>query len=55
MSWMNIRPPDWVTVEKKPLRMRAAMKDLNVLAPAHQAAVQVALIMNQKTTGKRPK
>ena len=54
MSWMNMRPPACVTVEKNPLRMRAPMNESKVLAPAHQAAVAVATIMNQKTTGSRP-
>lgn len=55
MSWMNMRPPDCATVEKKPLRMRAAMKDSKLVAAAHHAAVMVAKTRNQKTTGRRPK
>lgn len=55
MSWMNIRPPAWVTVEKKPLRIRAAMKESNDVAPAHHAAVAIETRRNQKTTGRRPK
>lgn len=42
MSWMNIMPPPCVTVEKKPLSTRAAMKELYPVAAAHQAAVAVA-------------
>lgn len=43
MSWMNIMPPPWVTVEKKPLSTRAAMKLLKLVAAAHHAAVAVAM------------
>lgn len=55
MSFKNMSPPAWLTVEKKPLRMRAAMNDSNVVAPAHHAAVAVEARRNQKTTGSRPK
>jgi hypothetical protein len=36
---MNMTPPPCATVEKKPLRIRNAMKALNVVAPAQPAAV----------------
>jgi hypothetical protein len=36
---MNMTPPPCATVEKKPFRMRNAMKALNVVEPAHPAAV----------------
>ncbi len=54
MSWIKIRPVTWVTVPKQPLRIRAAMKESKVLAPAHQAAVAVETTRNQKVTGRRP-
>jgi hypothetical protein len=55
MSLMNISPPPCATVEKKPLRIRAAIKDSKVTAPAHQAAVAKATTRNQVRTGRRPK
>jgi hypothetical protein len=36
---MNMTPPPCATVEKKPLRIRNAMKALKVVEPAHPAAV----------------
>lgn len=42
-SWMKIKPDTWAMVLKKPFRMRAAMKDSKLVAPAHQAAVPVAM------------
>lgn len=39
MSWMNIKPPPCETVEKKPFKIRAAMKESKVVAAAHQMAV----------------
>lgn len=55
VSLRNMSPPAWLTVEKKPLRMRAAMKDSKLVAPAHHAAVAVETRRNQNTTGSRPK
>ena len=55
MSFMNMSPPAWLTVEKKPLRIRAAMNDSKLVAPAHQAAVAVETNKNQNTIGNRPK
>ena len=37
---MNMTPPPCATVEKNPLRIRNAMKALNVVEPAQPAAVQ---------------
>ena len=42
MSNMNIKPPPCATVLKNPFKIRAAMKDSNVVAAAHHAAVAVA-------------
>ena len=55
MSLMNMRPPPAATTEKKPLRMRAAMKDLKEVAAAHQAAVPKELHWKKRRTGRRPK
>jgi hypothetical protein len=54
MSWMNMRPPACETVEKVPLRVRAAVNDSILVAPAHHAAVMVDRTRNQNRTGRRP-
>lgn len=43
MSCINISPPPWETVEKKPFKIRAAMKESKVVAAAHQIAVARAI------------
>lgn len=43
------------TVEKKPSTIRAAMKELKVMAAPHHAAVHSDVVRNQKKTGARPK
>ena len=55
MSLMNIRPPPWATVEKKPLRTRAASCWGYVVAPAEKAAVQREKAVNQNRIGRHPK
>jgi hypothetical protein len=50
-----MRPPAWDTVEVKPLRMRAAVKESRLVAAAHHAAVAVEAMRNQNTMGMRPK
>jgi hypothetical protein len=52
---MNMTPPPCATVEKKPLRIRNAMKALNVLEPAQPAAVHNLLhfcVSEIPSTGK---
>jgi len=55
MSLMNIRPPPAATTEKNPLRMRAAMKLLKLVAAEHQAAVPNEIHWKNSRTGRRPK
>ena len=52
---MNSIAPASAMTEKKPLRIRAAMKDLKEVAPAHQHAVANDIKRNQKSTARRPK
>ena len=52
---MNINPPAEATGRKRPLRIRAAMKDSNEPAPAAQPVVTNAAVTNQNGTGARPK
>jgi hypothetical protein len=40
---MNMTPSPCATVEKKPMSIRNAMKALNVVEPAHPAAVHSLL------------
>ena len=47
-------PPASPTTEKKPFKIRAAMNELKVVAPAHQIAVANDTTMNQKNIGERP-